>query len=286
MISKVQAAPATGEQTTALGLDLGSKTSSKLDGKIDNQLGQIFGLLSTAMIDANAALADALNTGSIILLVDFQTKDFTTSSAAGLSVKFGENPNPAACDANMVCGNHLKGNATFSIAADSPTDAALAGKIENGTFNSEAGDISLKIALAAGAPITLSLLHARVKASGISDTGIMTATVGGLVTQDELMTQIAPVLQGQLDGIFAAECPANAMPPNCGCTGTADVLLTTLRVDGADGSAMDCKVSAAELFAFGPVKTVLTPDSCSQDTCSAPDALSIGVKIEAVKATF
>ncbi|HET7505292.1 MAG TPA: hypothetical protein VFK02_29940, partial [Kofleriaceae bacterium] len=181
VISKVQAAPVGSELPSALGLDLGSKTGTKLDGKVDNQLGQIFGLLATAKIDANAALADAINTGAIILLVDFQTKDFATSNAAGLSVKFGENPNPAACDANMVCGNHLKGTATFSVTADSPTDAALGGKIENGTFNSQAGDISIKITFGSGSPIELALLHARVKASGISDTGIMTATVGGLI---------------------------------------------------------------------------------------------------------
>jgi hypothetical protein len=31
---------------------------------------------------------------------------------------------------------------------------------------------------------------------------------------------------------------------------------------------------------------VLVPDSCSKDSCSTPDALSIGIPVQAVKATF
>ena len=60
---------------------------------------------------ARAELQDTIDLavakGDIILLVDFQTKDFTNTTAAGLSVKLGSMPVPAACtDPTMLatCG--------------------------------------------------------------------------------------------------------------------------------------------------------------------------------------
>jgi hypothetical protein len=184
----------------------------------------------------------------------------------------------------MVCGGHLKGSASFSVAANSPTDAALAGKIENGTFNSQAGDVTLQIALGTSGPVELNLLHARVKASGISDTGIMTAIVGGLLTVDDLTTKVAPAIKVQVDAVMAASCTGGP-PLDCGCTGTGPLLIAR-DIDGSDGTAPDCVITVPEILNYPIVKTVLQPDSCSQETCKAPDALSIGVKIEAVKATF
>src|SRR5947209_13290912 len=40
------------------------------------------------------------NTGSISLLVDVQTTDFTNAAAAGVSVYLGDNPSPPACSSS------------------------------------------------------------------------------------------------------------------------------------------------------------------------------------------
>jgi hypothetical protein len=56
--------------------------------------------------------------------------------------------------------------------------------------------------------------------------------------------------------------------------------------DGADGTAPDCAISAQELLSNRATGTYTTPDSCSMDTCTAPDAVSVGLNIEAVSATF
>jgi hypothetical protein len=289
VVSKATVIPASGHQPPELGLDVGSSTSATPDGKLDNQLGQAFVTLASLMFDVQGAIDTAINNAAISLLIDFQTKDFTASSAAGLEVKFGANPTPAACSspADTTCGNQLKGDAMFQIAANSPNDAPLAGKIVNGTFNSDAGDLTLQIALGAGtSPITMTLHHARAKASTISDTGIMTANLGGVLTVDDLTTQVGPAIKGQVDALLAANCTALDRPDlGCGCTGTGATLVIMM-VDGDTGTPKDCMISVEELLGNPIVKQSLKADSCSKDTCATADSLSVGIKIEAVKATF
>lgn len=266
------------------GLDLGSKTSAKLDGTADNRLGETLGTLAGLGFDIQGTLDLAVDEGSIILLIDFQTKDFTSSSAAGFGVKIGANPTPAACtDPTDIttCRQHLNGTASFQIAPNSPPDAVVAGTIVNGTFNGGPGDLTLQIAIGGTTPISLDLLHARVQASTISETGIMTAKVGGLVTQEELNTQIGPAIQTEVATIIKRDCTGT--PPDCGCTaGTTGSTVITTGID-ADHN---CVITTEEILSFPLVASLLTPDSCSMDSCTAPDSLSIGVQVQAVKATF
>src|SRR3569623_2957306 len=85
--------PTSSNESREFGLDLNG------DGTVDNQLGNTLAALkSQAMFDIQATIDQSVNQGSIILLADFQTKDFTSSSAAGIQVFLGTNPNPAACN--------------------------------------------------------------------------------------------------------------------------------------------------------------------------------------------
>src|ERR1051325_6513432 len=58
------------------GLDLGSKNSATLDGRIDNNLGQALKVLAgvNEALDGQATLNAAVAQGNVILLVDFQSK--------------------------------------------------------------------------------------------------------------------------------------------------------------------------------------------------------------------
>ncbi|HEY0477219.1 MAG TPA: hypothetical protein VGD37_06825, partial [Kofleriaceae bacterium] len=202
------------------------------------------------------------------------------ASASGFGVKLGTMPMPAACSSptDTVCRHHLDGSASFQIAANSPTDV-VAGKVVNGTFNGGPGDLTLQIAIgSATAPISLNLLRARVRATAITETGI-TAIIGGLVTQDELMNQIGPAIQVQVAGILARDCTPAGPPPGCGCHGTGATVISF------DTNA-DCKLSTAEILGTPVVKSLLQPDACSVDSCKAADSLSIGVKVQAVAAKF
>ena len=282
--------PANDMQVRDFGLDLGAKTSSKQDGMIDNALGQALSALAMLNFDIQGTVTTAIDTGSIMLLIDFQTKDFANSSAAGFSVKLGATATPAACSSptDTTCRHHLDGNATFTIAADSPNDAAVAGKIVNGTFNGGPGDVTLQIAIgSATAPIKLDLLHARVKASSISDTGIMSAVVGGLVLQTDLNTQIGPAIQTQIVGILDRDCKGARTPPACGCTPGSTGATVVGALDGDINPAdKNCTITTEEVLGFPVVKALLQPDSCSMDSCSKADSLGIGVKVTAVAAKF
>ena len=272
--------PTTDIQAHDFALDLGTKTSSKQDGMVDNALGQAITALTMLNFDIQGTVTTAVDTGSILLLIDFQTKDFTNASASGFGIKLGAMPTPAACSSptDTVCRHHLDGSASFQIATNSPTDV-VAGKVVNGTFNGGPGDLTLQIAIgSATAPINLNLVRARVRATAITETGI-TAIIGGLVTQDELMNQIGPAIQVQVAAILARDCTPPGPAPGCGCHGTG---ATVVQFD-RDG---DCKLSTAEILGAPVVKGLLLPDSCSTDSCKTPDALGFGVKVQAVKATF
>jgi hypothetical protein len=284
--------PTTDAQVRQYGLDLGAKLSSKPDGIVDNALGQALLALTMLNFDIQGTISTAVDQGNIILLVDVQTADFNSSGAAGLTVKIGSNPTPPACSgpADTTCRHHLSGTGSFQIAADSPPDALVTGKIASGTFNGGPGDITLQIAIGSPTPIKLNLLHARAQASSISDTGIMTAIIGGLVTQDELTTQIGPAIAASVSAILTRDCTPRGAPPDCGCKNPSTGLTVVRALDGdlamTGGPAADCQVSADEVLGFALVKQLLLPESCSMDTCKAADSLSIGIKVQAVKATF
>jgi hypothetical protein len=175
VVSKVSAVPQGGHTTAELGLDVGGPRSSVPDGRVDNKLGDVLLFLSSlnSALDVQATIDTAVTHGSVILLLDFQAKDFTNSNA-GLTVKFGSTPNPPACNgqSDTTCGHHLMGGASFQVASGSPSDVSLAGKLEGGTFNGGPGELSLEIAIGTTDPIVLPLVHARAKATGLSATGM------------------------------------------------------------------------------------------------------------------
>lgn len=275
------------------GLDLGGAKSGTPDGTVDNRLGEVLGTLAGMGFKIQDTITTAVNEGGIILLVDFQTKDFMNASATGLSVKLGANPNPAACMGtapNKVCGQHLKGTGTFSVDPKSPAEALVSGKIVNGTFSGGPGNIALQIALGdATQPLTLNLLNARAKATAITADG-MTLTVGGALSVDDLNMQVIPAITDQVNGLLVRDCgplAGRATQPSCNCTG-GSTSLTLLNLFDGDlaGTTADCNITKEEIGGNAVIHSLLGPDVCSAKTCTAPDALSLGIKVTTVKATI
>jgi hypothetical protein len=286
VVSKVAVVPASPHTPTdpGYGLDLGGKTSSELDGRIDNNLGFALTVLSglNEALDVQATLDTAVNEGGVILLVDFQSKDFANSNA-GFGLKFGSEPNPAACNPDLTCGHHLMGGASFKVASNSPNNALLGGKLVSGVFDGGPGQVSLQITIGSTTPILLPLIQARVKVTSVSDTGLK-ALVGGLITAADLKTHVGEALALSIKTLLQDSCTDLANPPGCGCTGLAMTIMGLL--DGDTGTAKDCQISADEILANPATAAYTRPDVCSMSTCSAPDAVSVGLNIEAVKATF
>jgi len=280
-VSKSAFVPTNNNQAREYGLDLnGDKT-------VDNQLGMVLGTLATMGFDIQGTINEAVAEGSIILLVDFQTKDFTSTSAAGIKILLGDTPMPQPCTDPLnptipTCGKHLAGTGSFTISANSPDTAALGGKIINGTFTGGPGDISLQIALGGTDAIQLDLIGARSKASGLSPDGLSSVILAGALTESDLNTKVIPAIATQLAPAIAEDCTMLTAPPTCGCMSGSTGRTVLDLFDGGDGTAKDCAVSVAEIQQNSLIQSLLAPDV----TIDGVKALSLGIKVEAVKATF
>jgi len=271
-------------EADASGLDIDG------DKQVDNKLGQgLMTLMNVAHFDIQTSIDTAINSGSINLLPDLQTADFASSGGAGLEVQLGSNPtpDPSGCSATPPvtadCGAHLKGTGMFTVAT--PTDQEIDGKITSGTFNGGPGDVTLQIALA-GANLKLNLIKARAQATGMSEDGITSLIIAGAIPNDNIQNDIVPAIQTALNtNLIARDCmTANANMPNfdrCGCASspqsTGDLIITTF-----DTIAMDCNISKDEINMNSLAMSILKPDL----TLDGVQALSIGLKVTAKKATF
>jgi hypothetical protein len=265
--------PTSTTESRDYGLDLNG------DGTIDNQLGATLSALkSQGGFDIQATIDQSVNEGSIILLADFQTKDFMSSSAAGVQVFLGKNPMPAPCNgsADTTCGHHLDGTGSFEVDTAGPQNAALAGKIVGGTFTGGPGNLSLQIAIGGTNPIELDLIGARAKGSGISETGITSMIFAGAVTKEDIDSKIIPAIVPQLTTTIQRDCTALDTPPDCGCTGTGATIINLF------DTTHDCMVDVDEVKNNDLVSSLLQPDVTIDGTM----ALSIGIKATAVKATY
>ena len=286
--------PTTNTQAREYGLDLnGDKT-------VDNQLGMVLSTLGSMGFDIQATLDEAVATADIVLLVDFQTKDFTNTTAAGIQVFLGDKNmvTPMACNTGEVynettntgCGHHLGGTGMFAVSANSPTNASLGGKIVNGTFTGGPGNLSLQISFGDSGAVQLDLIGARAKGSSLSDASLGTGTSGGVVfggaiTKSDIDNKVIPAIQAQIAPIIAEDCTMPTMPPGCGCmadsTGKTILgLFDTKLADGSEGK--DCAVSVDEIKTNSLIVSLLAPDV----TINGKEALSLGIKATAVKGEF
>jgi hypothetical protein len=289
-VAKTVLLPTNNTQAREYGLDLnGDKT-------VDNQLGMVLSALGGMGLDVQSTIDTAVAEGSIVLLVDFQTKDFTATTAAGIQVFLGDSDQitPAACNGSADvynpttktgCQHHLDGTGMFAIDAQSPSNAALGGKIVAGTFNGGPGDLSLQIALGGTDAIQLDLIGARVKASSISDAMIGSGTsggivVGGAITKSDIDTKVIPAIHSQLAPLIMRDCDDLGNPTGgCGCANdsTGKTLLSLF-----DTNPKNCEVTVEEISGNQLVASLLSPDV----SIDGKMALSLGIKATAIKATY
>lgn len=287
-VAKKAYVPTNNNQAREFGLDLNK------DKTVDNQLGMVLGTLASMGFDIQGTIDKAVAEGSIILLVDFQTKDFTNTTAAGLNVLLGANPMPAACmvgeeycnTANppvcMGCAHHLTGTGNFAIDPKSPDSPAVGGKIINGTFTGGPGLISLQIALGGTTAIQLDLIGARAKATGITADKIDSVILAGALTDTDLNAKVIPAITKQIEPIIMRDCPMPTVP-GCGCVASSTGKTVLDLFDGdIMGTTKDCKVTDEEIKGNSLIQSLLAPDV----TIDGKMALSLGIKVEATKAMF
>lgn len=282
--------PTTNAQANEYGIDVDG------NGTIDNRLGEVLGTLaSVGMFDVQGTVDEAVAEGDIVLLVDFQTRDFNNTSAAGIQVFLGDSDTvmPAACNQGemwdettmMGCRHHLDGTGMFTIDPASPTNAALAGPIVNGTFEGGPGNLSLQISFGGAMALQLDLIGARVKASNLTADSLGGVVFAGAISKSDIDNKLIPAIQAQIEPLIAADCTDLASPPACGCAegSTGRLILNLFDAKLADGSpGKDCKVSVDEIQTNSVIAVALTPDV----TIDGVESLSLGIKGIGTKATF
>ncbi|HWU86957.1 MAG TPA: hypothetical protein VN253_06765 [Kofleriaceae bacterium] len=269
--------PVNNTQAREFGLDLNGDKSP------DNQLGMVLSTLGGQGFDVQGAIAKAIGQGDIILLIDLQTGSYASTSGAGLQVKLGDKatamPAPCTGTADTACRHHLDGTGRFTIAAGSPDNAAVSGKVIGGTFDGGPGNISLKIALGGPEGVQLDLIGARAKATGMSDTGIDSVILAGALPQDDLNTKVIPAIHSQIGPLVKRDCPGT-VPPDCGCAAGNPTGRTILNL--FDTSPKDCTVTVDEIKNNSLIQSLLAPDVEIEGT----QALSVGIKVKAVSGAF
>jgi hypothetical protein len=270
------------------------------DGMVDNALGNILTALSSAAsgsLNLQASIDDTVLQGKIILLANLKATalDMATGVALEIFVADSATVMPAPCtDPNTpsTCGQHLKGTGMFTVAADSPMDAQIVGKIVGGQFTGGPGTVTLEITLSAtaGTPIQLNLIGARAKIPTISDTNLGSsaspAIIAGGVTQSDLDTKVIPAVQTTVQAQIVRDCYDTATPPKplgappgCGCkSGSTGATVISL----FDKSPADCEVTLDEIKNNSLIQTLLMPDIMINGT----PVLSVGVGVTAVKGTW
>ena len=255
------------------GLDLnGDKT-------IDNQLGMVFGTLSSMGLGVGDTASEALLRGGLVMLAELQTTEFETTEISGFTTFLGGDPSPTPCldPARLeTCGQHLLGQGSFSVELGTASDQAI-GPIFSGTFLNFVGVMPVEIAIDPTAPIRLDLHGARVRLSQISE-GHVSGILGGGITEADIDGVVIPQAAAQMDRIVSAECRKPAGVPPCGCLSGSRAKTLQMYFD-AD---RNCQVAVDEVARNSIVQSLLSTDI----TVGGEHLLSFGVGIELATATF
>lgn len=264
--------PTDADQAEQLGFDLDG------DGTVDNQMGNILSALTQAG-GGDLSLPEentrAVDRGEILLLaaIDECLPGLCLFTYHGSDAA----PTPCADPADPICRRHLDGNGQFSI--DPPTDRFVPGTLVAGSFSGGPGQMVLELSLG-GAPARLELVEARAQLAGVSDTGITGGKLGGAIPDVFVQTELIPSIHASVAAIIAEDCTGGA-PPFCGCAdgSTGETMVGIFDEDG------DCAVPLDEFRKNSLIVTLFRPD-VDTDGNDTPDALSIGVGVTGVTATF
>jgi len=274
--------PSSGPEAADVALDIDG------DGDVENVVGGLFGLIATAAgLDISGTVNEQLQLGSIILLANLKATDLADATGVGMYVYLGDDPDPAPCldDADPTsCGQHLQGDGSFGISADSPLDAVVVGETTGGQFVGGPGSVTIELSLSAlAAPLQLTLVNAKVDVAVAAD-GLSGGILGGAITTADVNDRIIPAVVDVVNGILDEDgCDPEAVPccPE-GSTGTT--LLQFLDTEPEGG---DCIIGVEEVANNSLVSSTLgNPDLDLEGDDGINDAISIGVGFTAVGGLF
>jgi hypothetical protein len=285
--------PTTGQTAKAVVKQLLLPTSNKQygfdlngDSIADNQLGQIIGSLTTVGgLQVQPNVDTAVNNGDVVVLMTETGADLTSNTCAQTTLQLGtETATPPT----------FNGSDTFTVDATQPT-GTFKGAITAGTFTSNnpatsttPTELTILLPLVEGQPpLPLKVTGARVTFTKSGD-NLTNGQLNGAVRKTDIDSTIIPAVAVLLTNII-----------NDTTSSSAATIETAFDTGGcSDGGTMaakgDKKISTCEVAGNSIIKGVLKADVQMFDNGvfkpsaanTTPDSMSLGVKFEAVKATF
>lgn len=245
----------------------------------DNQLGMIFGALSSFGFGVGETATEALLRGNAILLVELQTEAFDSTAASSLRTDLGANPNPAAClDPTMLatCGRHLQTRAHYDVIGGASSHLGVA-PFDDGRLLTPVSTLPITIGIDPATPLRVDLRYAKLQLTDVSADGA-TAIIAGGITKDELDTVVIPEVARNIARIFDNDCEPGQPPVLCGCpSGSRGELLKRY----FDANA-DCSITLDEVAKNGIIESLFSPDIGNGPT----EMLSFGIGARLVPASY
>lgn len=220
----------------------------------------------------------AIQHGDESLLLDLQARDLTDASAAGATLRFGENPTPTPCTAPDSCGHHLTGTGSFDIAFGG-IDETLFGNVIGGTFSSAPNITSIQLDFQRGRPLDIDLLTARIELSNMTDASIGKGILAGVISRDFMIGQFLFEMKLGFDDILTADC---AIGPDSTCACAPGSLGEQIRFAFGPEPIGVCSLTDETFMAHPGVQALMQSD-VSVDGVAG---LTFGMGITAVAADF
>lgn len=270
--------PIDAEEAEAFGFDLDG------DDMVDNQLGSVMTALtqSAGNLDLQGMTDEQVDRGGILLLVDLRATALTDADSASVSIYRGENPDPEPCtdvEDLLSCRQHLNGEGTFdAVANQSPAGHTVRGDVEGGVFTGGPGNLVVQFAFFGGV-VTVPLIEARARLTGLGEDELGNSAIGGAVTDDEVQATVIPTMHEGIVASIAVDC--TGIGEECGCEpdSTGRTLVDIFDEDD------DCEVTLTEVRENNLIEALLGPD-VDTDGDDELDALSVGFGVTAVAGAF
>ena len=265
---------------TQLAIDLNG------DGRLDNQLGNIIGVLASQGLSAQTTVDQSVARGDVVELLRLRTADATLTN---------DNPVPVVAYAGKPMANpDFSGAGSFTVDNGVPaaplngTLAAAAYASEDPITTTKPVTLQLKLPLfAGGAPVPMILngAHIQFTTSGAQG-GLMAGQINGSIKDSDVQGLIVPAIAVTLTAQIQKD-------PNSAQSKQLESLFDT----GGCGAAKanDGIVDACEVATNPIIMAVLAPDVQIYDNLGAyapnktnmmKDSLSVSIGFTAVRAQF
>lgn len=274
VVDSVQFASNTAE-ATMLGMDFDNDNAGRRDNVLGSVLATVFGQLD---IDLNVIVAEMIQDGRILHLIDVQTVDRVASQGVGVDIFLGR-------DTDGDPSDNFSGSEFFEIVErpEGPAGQTMAGIVLGGGIEAEMGAFPMQIALPGhDEPFVLDLSITRIEADLVGDT--LSGTIGGVLSEEKVQMDFLPLVHLAITRHVSRDCTTSGCVPGTNGAQFIDLF------DRDD----DVQVSLEEVVDNELVRALTAPDLdlFDEDGVLNPgcegvrESLSFSVSFTAVPAQF